>query len=182
MPALVTDRLDRTHAAVLVIDFQQKLVPTVQECDQRIREAARLISAAHVLGVPVFAVEQYPAGLGKTDVRIASLLKTPPFEKLIFSGWTADVEKALGERFHRVLVGIETHVCVQLTALDMVRAGKRVWVCADATGSRRDTDRDMALERLRQAGVAVTTVESAILELLHQAGTQEFRDILKLVK
>lgn len=179
----IYDRIENKHAAVLLIDLQVKLLPAMREPEECVIACSRLIQGARVLRVPLVATEQYPAGLGRTDARISALLGgVAPVEKMQFSAWTPEVEAALGERFHVILAGIEAHVCVQQTALDLLKAGKRVWLCADACSSRHKDDFKLAMERMRQAGVVVTSVESVLFELLGQAGSEEFKQILKIVK
>ena len=177
--------LNRTLAAVLIIDMQQKLLPTVQDSEGCVAAAMRLIEAAAVLKLPVLAAEQYPAGLGHTDPRVAALLNpSHTFEKKKFSAWIEPMVSQLGflSRNQIIVAGIETHVCVQLTVLDLLREGNQVWVCADAVSSRRGVDREIALSRMSLAGAVVTTTESVIFELLGEAGSDEFKRILKIVK
>lgn len=177
--------LNRTLAVVLIIDMQQKLAPTVQESEACVGAAVRLLQAAAVFELPVLAAEQYPAGLGHTEERVAALLNPArTFEKKKFSACIPPMVRELGllSRNQVIVAGIETHVCVQLTVLDLLREGRQVWVCADAVSSRRVIDRDVALSRMRQAGAVVTTTESVIFELLGEAGSDEFKRILKIVK
>lgn len=177
--------LNRTLAAVLIIDMQQKLVPTVQDSEARVAAAIRLLQAAAVFRLPVLAAEQYPAGLGHTDPRVAALLNPDrTFEKRRFSACLPPIVRELGllARNQVIVAGIETHVCVQLTVLDLLREGRQVWVCADAVSSRRAIDYDIALTRMSRAGAMVTTTESVIFELLGEAGSDEFKSILKIVK
>jgi nicotinamidase-related amidase len=107
-----------------------------------------------------------------------------PVEKLVFSACVQGVRDAIAEkgRDQIIVTGIEAHVCVQQSVLDLLRDGKGVWVCADAVSSRRAFDCEVALQRMRQAGAVVTTVESVIFELLGQAGTDAFKQVLKIVK
>jgi nicotinamidase-related amidase len=178
----VAAQLHRSLASVLVVDMQAKLLPAIVDAEARVSATIKLIEGAKVLGVPVHATEQYPAGLGATDPRVAACLSARPFEKMQFSAFTREVEQAVAHRGHIILAGIETHVCIQQTALELVRRGRKVWLCAECTGSRRELDREIAFERLRHAGVAVTTVESVLFELMHSASAPEFKQILKLVK
>lgn len=177
--------LHRTQAAVLIIDMQQKLVPTVQDSEARVAAALRLLQAAAALQLPVLAAEQYPAGLGHTDPRVAALLNPArTFEKKKFSACLPPIVREMGllSRDQVIVAGLETHVCVQLTVLDLLREGKRVWVCADAVSSRKTIDYEIALSRMSWAGAVVTTTESVIFELLGEAGSDEFKSILKIVK
>lgn len=183
MDSSTTTRLSRSDAAVLVIDLQDKLLNAMHEPQPLLGAATKLISAAQALGLAAIATEQYPAGLGPTNPAVTALLGGgKPFDKLVFSAWIEPVRAGLANRGQVIIAGIEAHVCVQQTVLDLLRAGKEVWVCADAVSSRRAFDRDIALERMRHAGAIITTVESVIFELLGQAGTDDFKKILKLIK
>lgn len=178
-------KLTSPHASLLVIDLQEKLVPVMTEPAPLLKNAERLIRVASLLQIPTIATEQYPAGLGPTVAAIKEALDTiVPFEKLLFSACTPAVSEAMAGigRKQIIVTGIEAHVCVQQTALDLLQGGYGVWLCADAVSSRRAYDRDIALERMRDAGVIITTTESVIFELLGQAGTDQFKQVLKLIK
>jgi nicotinamidase-related amidase len=178
-------RLDRSTTALLVIDLQDRLLPVIHEGDAVVAQARKLLQAAAVLDLPLVVTEQYPAGLGPTCAPLRELTgHTTPIEKTRF---TACVDAAVARlrefgRPHILIAGIETHICVQQTVLDLLRLDYRPFVCADATGSRRYLDRDIALERMRHAGATVTTIESAIFELLDHATGDTFKQILKIVK
>jgi nicotinamidase-related amidase len=176
-------RADTT--VLLVIDVQEKLLPAIHEGQGVVEAVRRMASAAGALEVPVLVTEQYPAGLGPTVAGLRECLpQVPPFEKTRFSACVpavVDRLAALG-RPHVVVVGIEAHVCVQQSVLDLLRIGFLPYLCVDAVGSRRSLDRDTAVERMRQAGAVVTTTESVIFELTGQAGTELFKRILKIVK
>lgn len=181
----VLARLDKHKALLLVIDLQDKLLPTVQERQHCLQGSLKMLQGAQVLGLPVVVTEQYPAGLGPTCAEIKNLVPTGlMIAKTQFSACTPEVMQAIAGTGRRqiILVGIETHVCVQHTALDLLRERYEVWVCADAVSSRRPMDREVALTRMQHAGVVVTTVESVIFELLQHAGSPHFKSILKIVK
>jgi len=172
-------------SALMVIDAQERLLPAVHESDGCIEMMRRMIEAAKVLELPVIVTEQYPAGIGSTTSIIRKALGDfNPIEKVRFS---ACVEQVIGKlheltRPHIIIVGVEAHVCVQQTVLDLLRLGYTPYLCADAVGSRRPLDRDTAIERMRQAGAIVTTTESITFELMGQAATETFKKILKIVK
>lgn len=172
-------------AVLLVVDYQDRLLPAIHEAEACVAAARRLIEAARVLDLPILLTEQYPAGLGRTCSTLLQVLAdVPVIEKTLFSACVPEVLdrlKALA-RPNIVVVGVEAHVCVQQTVLDLLREGYTVHLCADATGSRRPFDRDLAIERMRQAGAIVTSTESTIFELLGQAGTEAFKKVLKIVK
>ncbi|MDZ7373800.1 MAG: hydrolase [candidate division KSB1 bacterium] len=178
--------LRRDQAALLVVDVQERLYPVMWE-KERVEAAVRkLIQGFRLLERPIFATEQYPKGLGPTLPSLRELMGgIQPYEKLHFS--CCGVEPLLQELkqrelFQIVLCGIEAHVCVLQTALDMLHLGYQVHVPADAVSSRRELDWQMALERMRRSGVVVTTTESVLFELLELAGTPEFKQIAQLVK
>lgn len=180
-------KLSEQQAALVVIDLQEKLLPAIHEAE-RITDACRLmIRAAEAFELPMLLTEQYPKGLGTTVLPIMELIGpvgVEAIEKTLFSACTegfCDALKAT-QRKQVIVVGIESHVCVQQTVLDLRRMGYNVWVCADAVGSRDPFDCEMALHRMRQAGAFVTTTESVIFELTREAGTERFKQVLKIVK
>ncbi len=177
--------LQPESTVLLVVDFQDRLLPAIHEADMCVAAACRCIEATRIMGVPTLLTEQYPAGLGRTCGAVReSLAGEPAFEKTRFSGCVSAVVDRLREldRPNVIVVGIEAHVCVQQTVLDLLRLGYRAFVCADGVSSRRPLDRDVALQRMRDAGAVITTTESAIFELLGEACTETFRKVLKIVK
>lgn len=173
-------------ALLLVVDLQAKLLPAIHEHERVLTACGRMIRAAHVMHVPVLATEQYRAGLGPTVPAIAELLADAPvIEKLTFSACGIEpVRTRLAEakRSQVIVIGIEAHVCIQQTVLDLLEAGYAPMVPADAVSSRRPFDAEVALRRMTQAGAVVTTTESLIFELCREAGTPLFKELLPLVK
>jgi nicotinamidase-related amidase len=170
--------------AVVVIDVQEKLVAAVADGSRVVWNCRRLLDGAAVLGVPVLATEQYPQGLGPTVPELAALL-AQRWSKLSFSAagcaeFAAALEKLAVAKV--LLCGIETHVCVQQTALDLLAGGWRVHVVVDAVGSRFDLDHRTALRRMETAGALLTTTEAALFEWCRVAGTPQFRQISSLVR
>jgi nicotinamidase-related amidase len=172
-------------SVVLLVDLQEKLTPHIADIE-RVRERSRvLLRAAAEMGVPIVVSQQNTQRLGPTE---PALLEGHSgfarIEKMTFSCCACDAGmSALPAARPQVLIaGIETHVCVQQTVLDLLRAGRQPVVLADAVSSRRVMDREVALQRMARAGAVVTTVESAIYELMHEAGTDLFRRVLPLVK
>jgi len=175
--------LSRDDSRLLIVDVQEKFVPVIPVAGQLIANCRKLIQGAQVLGVPVDATEQYPRGLGTTVPDLAELLDDRP-EKLRFScaeclTWAAARD---GDRCKVVVAGIETHVCVLQTALDLMAAGYEVYLPADALASRRKQDWRIALERLANSGAVITTTEAVLFEWCEVAGTEEFKEISRLVK
>jgi nicotinamidase-related amidase len=177
-------RLHRGRTALLVIDVQERLLPVIddhEELEVRIRTA---VEGAAALGVPVVATEQYPKGLGPTVPSLAEHLASP-VEKLSFSCCGVEgVDRALAAAGPQTVLvaGIETHVCVLQTVLDLLERGLNPVLLADCTASRHRRDHEIALERLRGEGATITTVESALFELVGVAGSDEFKQISRLVK
>lgn len=180
-------KLDRKNAAVLVIDVQEKLAPAIEPgaLERVLKYAKALVGTAKELGMPVLATEQYPKGLGPTVKELAAVLPTPPITKVHFScGADPAFASALESTGRRqvIVCGMETHVCVFQTVRDLAAAGYEVHVCADAVGSRTEEHRRIGLELARESGALVTTAETAIFDLLHQAATPEFKKVSPLVK
>jgi nicotinamidase-related amidase len=181
--------LSRDDSRLLIVDMQQKLVPLIRHAKQVTTNCVKLVRAARLLGPPVFATEQYPKGLGGTVPELAELLDERP-DKSRFScgevlnwGTTAEpTDAALRDRTRVVVAGIEAHVCVLQTTFDLLAAGFLVYIPADAVGSRSKLDWRIALDRLSNAGVVITTTESVLFEWCETSGTDEFREISKLVK
>jgi nicotinamidase-related amidase len=176
--------MSRRDTALLVVDVQGKLIGMVPEHKRIIWNIRRLIDGAKILGLPVAATEQYPQGLGQTTPELAERLGHV-HAKLTFSCGSC------GEIFHdfqqqglyKILVaGIEAHVCVQQTVFDLLAEGFRVFVAADAVGSRFDIDYQIALRRMDSAGATLTTTEAALFEWCEAAGTSEFKQISLLVR
>jgi nicotinamidase-related amidase len=179
-------RLIAGYTAILVVDMQEKLLAQIHEAQAVERQVARLLEGARVLGLPVVVTEQYRKGLGPTVTEVARRLpaETPVHEKLQFSALIAPVREELVRRSVRsVLVcGIEAHVCVLQTCLDLCDSGFVSFLAVDAIGSRRPMDRDVAIQRVTQAGVVPTTVESALLDVAREAGGQGFKELLAVIK
>lgn len=170
---------------LLVIDVQERLL-TVQPAAARIVwNIRRLLDGAKILGVRTACTEQYPEKLGPTAPELAERLTDKAASKLTFScGSCGEIFDAWEkDGIHRVLVcGIETHVCVQQTVLDLLAAGYQVLIAADAVGARHAFDHEIALKRMEASGALLTTTEAALFEWCHQAGTAEFKEVSKLAK
>jgi nicotinamidase-related amidase len=170
--------------ALLVVDVQQRLVPVIAGHSRVVWNVRRLIDGARVLGLPVIATEQYPSGLGPTVPELAQRLGSVP-AKLSFSGCGCPEAFAPLEQkgVHKLLVcGIETHVCVQQTVLDLLSSGWRVYVAVDAVGSRFAVDHETSLRRMDSAGATLTSTEAALFEWCRVAGTPQFKQISQLAR
>jgi len=178
------DRLTARYGALLVVDVQDKLLRAILDRDRLLTNVVRLVRAAKLLEIPALATEQYPKGLGPTVPELAELIPDRP-AKTTFDGCGAPgIVEGLASRGvrHVTLAGIEAHVCVAQTALQLLRLGYVVQVPADAVGSRYAVDRDFALRRMEHAGVVVTTTESALFEWIEGAEHPRFKEISALVK
>ena len=169
---------------LLVVDVQEKLVRAIADARRVVFNVRRLIDGAEVLGLPVVATEQYPQGLGPTVPELAERLGEVP-SKLTFScGGCPEIFSDLeGRGVHKLLLcGLEAHVCVQQTALDLLAHGWRVYVAVDAVGPRFEIDYRTALGRMDSAGATLTTTEAALFEWCRVAGTPEFNQISRLAR
>lgn len=179
--------LQRDRSRLLIVDLQQKLVPVIPQSAELLETTNFLLTVAQVLNVPVVVSEQYPKGLGATVPEILehSAQKTV-FEKLSFSAAEGLLQSGSTEapaaHDQIVIAGIETHICVLQTALELLATGKQVFVVQDAVGSRHAADQASAFDRIRQAGGTVCCAESVAFEWCGVAGTNEFRQISKLVR
>ena len=175
-------RLEAERAALVVIDVQEALRKDIENFAEIEHRAGVLVQAANELGIPVIVTEQYPAGLGPTVDAVARHLDTvEPIEKLVFSAACADGFD-LGGRDQVIVCGVETHVCVSHTVLDLLEAGREVHVVSDAVGSRAASDRELGLHKAERAGAVLTSVETVIFELVREAGTPQFKALQGLVK
>jgi nicotinamidase-related amidase len=179
-------RIVRDKAGLLVIDVQERLLPAISGREAVVQNTIRLIRGASILRLPVFATEQYRKGLGSTVPEVAALLTSPPpIEKITFSACGAEgLLASLKEKniYDAIVCGIEAHVCVCQTALELLDNGFRVFVVADAIASRTAENHRLAVERMRDAGCIIVSTEMLLFELLERAGTEEFKQILALVK
>ena len=182
--APATDLLARSDAVLVVVDVQER-INAVMADQAHLARIAALVEACTLLGVPVVTTEQYPKGLGPTVTELSGLLPAPPLVKDTFSCAREPAVRTTLEatgRRQAIVVGIEAHVCVLQTALDLAAAGFQVHVPHDAVSSRRAADKEWALERMAAAGVAVTTTESALFELLERCGTDEFKAVSRMIR
>ncbi len=172
-------QLSARESALLVVDVQEKLMAKIPGADAITRDIAFLLDAAQMLEVDIAATEQYPKGLGPTVAPVARRVPQRP-DKLGFSCCAvpglADGFRARG-RSQIVLVGIEAHVCVLNTALDLLAAGFQVYLAVDAVASRYAIDREVALRRLEKAGAILTTVEACAFEWLGGANHPQFKAV-----
>lgn len=174
--------LDRERAALVVVDVQEAFRPAVLDFDLIAANTAVLVQGAQAIGIPVVATEQYPQGLGATVPEVAEHLNgAEPIAKTAFSAARA-AGFGLAGRDQAILCGIETHVCVWQTASDLLGQGVDVHVAADAVTSRSAENRAVGLSRMEAAGATVTSVETALFELLGEAGGDAFKTVQGLIR
>ncbi len=178
--------LEIEKTCLVVVDVQGKLAELMQEKEQLFSNIEILVKSANILDIPILWCQQYPQALGETIEQIAAHLKDiSPCDKKSFSccGNEEFAEKLHAAGRSQVLVcGIETHVCVYQTAMDLLDMDYDVQVVGDAVSSRTKENKDAALSRIKWEGAAITTTEMALFELLGTAKHPNFKDIAKLVK
>jgi len=175
--------LSRCDSALLVVDVQEKLMPAIPGSDRLIWNVRRLLDAAKILHVPCGATEQYPMGLGPTVEVLAQRLPDRP-AKQRFSCCETNLPDTWSKQgiYKIVVAGIEAHVCVQQTVLDLLSAGFRPYVVADAVASRSELDYKIALRRMESCGATLTTTESVIFEWCETSAAPEFKQISQLIR
>lgn len=178
--------LDPAETALVVIDVQEKLIPHIYRHEELIQSIRRLIRGCQIVNVPILATEQYTKGLGPTVQPLREALgEIVPMEKMHFSCWDhAPFREALEATGRRsiLLCGIESHVCVYQTAIGLRDSGYDVQVAGDAVSSRFERNLDLALMRFRQEEILMTSVETAIFEMLKMCGTDHFREWVQVLK
>lgn len=172
--------------ALLVIDIQERILPAIFEYERVVENALKLINGFKILKVPIYFTEQYPKGLGPTESKIKSALEEKEaIQKMTFSCYGAGnlfVEMKNKGIEQVVVCGIESHVCVLQTVMDLLAQDFQVHLAADAVSSRRKFDYEIALRRMESNGAEVTLTESVLFELLNICGTDEFKAVSKLIK
>ena len=182
-------RISKKNTVALFVDMQERLIPAINRGEEAVARAVILLEGLKVLDIPVIMLRQYPKGLGDTVIPLKEAMGDYiPFDKVSYSAMRDEAIRAefgrLIERgIQNVLVcGVESHVCVLQSCIDLVAEGFQPIMVADAVASRNPFDKEIALCRARQEGVLLTTVEAALFELCVVAGTEEFKAISKLVK
>jgi len=183
--------ISAARSQLMVIDLQEKLLPAIADSEDILKKAEAIVESANELGIPLLVSEQYPQGLGPTVKPLRDLAGglSAAVAKVEFScmAHAGLAERVLGQaagpqRDQVIIAGIEAHVCVLQTALDMVARGLQVYVVADATGSRKRRDYQLGLDRMRQEGVRIVSSEMLLFEWVRKAGTESFRAVSRRVK
>ncbi|HEY1685461.1 MAG TPA: isochorismatase family protein [Tepidisphaeraceae bacterium] len=178
------ERLNISKAILVVVDLQEAFAGAISDFEKIVQRAVIAVHGCAALGIPIVATEQVPAKLGKTVEPLRNALGgVHPLEKTAFSACGAPgFMEGLGNRSQILLCGIETHICVQQTALDLLAQNRRVQILIDAVGSRSPHDREAGLQKLWAAGAIPSSVEMALFELMGDSRHEQFRAIQKLVK
>ena len=179
-------RIKREHAAGLIIDIQEKLFPHMDRNEELLRKCSILIEGLKVLDIPMLLTEQYPKGLGSTVEDLLALIdRDGPIEKIAFSCCDEPEvmrNPVMQSRNTIIICGIEAHVCVLQTVIDLHEAGYTAVVVEDCISSRNPVDKRVAVARMHTEGAVITSCESILFELARVAGTNEFKAISRLVK
>jgi nicotinamidase-related amidase len=179
--------ISAANSSLLIVDVQDRLLPAMVAQEQVLTNTKILLKAAEVLSVPVTISEQYPKGLGKTVAALASH-EAHVMEKTSFSCWRDPAMKEHFIRYHDqgrplvIVAGLEAHVCVLQSCIDLATMGFVVFAVVDAMSSRRSESVSLALTRMRSSGIQTVNTEMVIFELLEKAGTAAFKSLSALIK
>lgn len=177
--------LKKDKTAFLIIDVQERLMPVIHGKEEIFENVNRLVEGSKILDVPLLFTEQYPKGLGHTCAEVNLPEDKEIIEKICFSCMGSDLVNERLKEFgtkHLVIAGVESHICVLKTALEALDEGFKVHVVADAVSSRKEYSKQIALERMRQAGAYIVTTEMILFQLMEAAGNDEFKQISKLIR
>ena len=179
-------KIRKEDCAGLIIDFQEKLVPTISGSQDILRNTDKLIRGLRIFRVPVYFTQQNTRALGLTlDVLRATMENFTAVEKMCFSCFEEPQLVQLlidSNKKYVIIAGVETHICVLQTTLDLLNNNYIPVIVEDCTGSSREKDREVAIRRMRKEGAILSTSESILYELCSKAGNNDFRELLKLVK
>jgi nicotinamidase-related amidase len=174
--------LTAADSQLIVIDVQERLLPVIQHQKSIAASIRFLMDAAEICQVPVVVTEQYPKGLGLTVETLRNHSATvSKIEKLRFSA-ADELSNSSVTANQVVLAGIESHICVQQTALELRHRGIQVFVAADCIGSRHAEDSRQAIDRMHRAGIVISTAEAIAFEWCERAGTERFKSLSRLVR
>ncbi len=180
-------RINVENSVAIIVDYQEKLVPVMKDGEQVIRNGAILIQGLRELEVPIYVTQQYTKGLGDTVVSIKEALgtlqgeMTTHIEKIRFSAFE-DIKECITGKKYVIVCGIEAHICVLQTVIDLAAAGYIPILVVDCISSRKEVDMEYAIERAKREGAVLTTYEAILFELLEIAGTKQSKKIQKLIR
>lgn len=182
-------QLKKDETILLMIDLQERLMPAMYDKDSLLKQAELLLNVALIFDLPVIVTEQYPKGLGPTVDALSSImqsenLQVDVFDKIHFTAMVPKVQECLTQHGRKqvIVFGAETHVCVLQTVRDLLADGYEVFVPFDAVDSRTKENKKIALNLFREMGAVVTSTETVLFDLLHVAGTPEFKKLSALIK
>lgn len=180
-------RLAVEDTLALVIDIQERLMPVIYQKDETIECTEKLIKGLNILNIPIIVTQQYTKGLGMTIPSIQKLLPIPFIyqEKISFSCMGEPTVFELIKEYNKsniIVCGVEAHICVLQSIIDLVDSGYQVFVVEDCISSRKENDKEVALKRMIKEGAYLTTCESVLFELTVEAGTEHFKEISRLIK
>lgn len=184
---MIRQRLEPGKARFLMVDIQAKLLPLISNADEVLQNSLRLLKLASVMNIQVDYTEQNPKGLGTTTAELLQLLpqKGSLFEKVHFCcGCEPGFDRLIGKVHGEVIViwGIEAHICLLGTVMDLIEKGHPVIVAADASGSRNANNASLAFDAMRDWGALILPTETIVYHLLSRSGTDEFKKMLPLFK
>ncbi|SES68185.1 hydrolase [[Clostridium] polysaccharolyticum] len=179
-------RIKLEDSIAMLVDYQEKLMPAIHNHEKVIEKTVQLLTGLKIVGCPVMFTQQYTKGLGMTVPEITETQEQFGYlEKITYSCLdTEEIRKELETHNRKtvILAGVEAHICVMQTARDLIAQGYKVCIVTDCTSSRTEADLQVGMERMKQEGVFVTSVEAVLFELLEKAGTPEFKAVSKLIK
>lgn len=180
-----TNAMSAPGSTLVLVDFQQRLMPAIAHADEVLAQAMLLARAAQLLGIRTLSTEQNPTGLGPSVESLRQFCESS-LSKMHFDASADGLSELIrgtgSAAGDVVLAGCEAHVCLLQTALGLLRAGHRVWVVAPACGSRKVSDHTLAMQRLREAGAGVVSTEMVVFEWLHSCRHPRFKEVLALLK
>ncbi|HEY0879118.1 MAG TPA: isochorismatase family protein [Zeimonas sp.] len=179
------DAIDAGRCALVLVDYQERLMPAIHAARDVVRCAVQLAEAARVLGIPVVGTEQNRQGLGPNVEPVRALCDATVPKRAFDAcedGLCAAVDEVAPRARQVVVAGCEAHVCLLQTALGLLRHERRVWVVEAACGSRRPTDHRLAMQRLQQAGATIVSPEMVLFEWMGSSAHPHFRQLLEIVK
>jgi len=194
---MTTVQILKKDAVLVAIDFQEKLMPAIKDHETLEETTVKLIKGCRVLNVPILITQQYTKGLGPTTARITEAITADLFDGILRSAEYTPIEKTTFSAMKEpefvkaitdcgkktvIICGIEAHICVQQTALDLLEAGYQVFLVYDCVASRKESDKKQSRRRLAAAGAVVTTYESVLYEILGGAKEVGFKQISAIVK
>ncbi len=178
--------LDRSRAALAVIDMQEKFRPVMPDFDEVAQKISVMVQGCTILKIPILVTEQYPQGLGHTCSEIAPHIESiNPIEKITFSSCgVPEFDMQLREKHIEqvIVVGIEAHICVSQTVHDLLQLGYQVHLISEAIGARFPHNREVALNKMQKAGAIISSIEMSLFEMMKSADVAEFKAIQKLIK